>query len=67
MLLIDDSVKDLSPLNKLRQLKVLLLSGEDFSSTEVARLRLTLPECRIKSYRSLVDAICDFRSLSTPR
>ena len=67
VLLIDDSVKDLSPLHKLRQLKVLLLSGEKFSSTEVARLRLALPECRIKSYRSLGDAICDFRSLSTPR
>jgi len=67
VLLIDDSVKELSPLHKLRQLKVLLLSGEKFSSTEVARLRLALPECRIKSYRSLVDAVCDFRSLSTPR
>jgi hypothetical protein len=48
VLLIDDSVMDLSPLRSLNQLEVLLLWGDQFSPTELARLRLSLPKCRIR-------------------
>ncbi|QDT77433.1 Leucine Rich repeats (2 copies) [Gimesia maris] len=50
VLLIDDSVTDLSPLRELDQLKYLLLWGDCFSPTELARLRLSLPQCQIRTF-----------------
>lgn len=63
VLLIDDSVMDLSPLRSLSQLEVLILWGDTFSPTELARLRLSLPMCHIKTLASCEPAIQEFRSL----
>lgn len=60
-LLIDDAVNDLTPLYHLQELQYLLLWGDNFSATEVARLRLALPRCRIKSYESCDSADEEFR------
>jgi Leucine-rich repeat (LRR) protein len=63
VLLIDDSVTDLSPLRSLNQLEVLILWGDQFSPTELARLRLSLPKCRIKTFAACERAMDEFRSL----
>jgi Leucine-rich repeat (LRR) protein len=63
VLLIDDSVMDLSPLRSLDQLEVLLLWGDHFSPTEIAKLRLCLPNCQIKTLAARERAIDAFRSL----
>ncbi len=63
VLLIDDSVIDLSPLRLLNQLEVLLLWGDQFSPTEVARLRLALPQCQIKTLAACERAVDEFWNL----
>lgn len=63
VLLIDDSVQDLIPLRSLNELEVLLLWGDNFSATEFAKLRLSLPNCQIKNIPSRKSALCEFRSL----
>ena len=63
VLLIDDSVEDLSPLESLKQLKLLMLWGDQFSATQLARLRLALPNCQMKRYEPFERADCDFRKL----
>jgi internalin A len=67
VLLIDDSVNDLSPLHKLWNLKFLLMAGKRFAPTEVARLRIAIPQCRIKLFHSIANAIEEFRNLSNDR
>ncbi len=47
ILLVDDSVGDLSALKEMTSLRHLLLAGEQFAPTEVARLRPALPRCQI--------------------
>jgi hypothetical protein len=64
VLLVDDSVMDLSPLQTLRQLEALLLWGERFSPTELARLRLSLPKCQIRTFAPHERADDEFRNLS---
>ncbi|QDU54278.1 leucine-rich repeat domain-containing protein [Aeoliella mucimassa] len=63
VLLIDDEVADLSPLQSLRNLKYLLLWGDRFSAASLARLRLALPDCQIATYEPKMVAWCDFRKL----
>ena len=63
VLLIDDAVEDLSPLQSLRQLKVLLLWGNNFSPTQLAKLRIGLPKCQIKHFKPHKKPIDEFRSL----
>lgn len=63
VLLIDDSITDLLPLRSLDQLKVLLLWGNQFSPTELARLRLSLPQCQIKTLAPSERAVDEFWSL----
>lgn len=63
VLMIDDSVIDLSPLRSLTQLEVLILWGDRFSPTELAKLRLSLPKCQIKRLEACEPAIDEFRSL----
>ena len=63
VLLIDDSVRDLSPLQSLQQLKVLMLWGSDFSSVQLAKLRTRLPKCRIKQFPRYKCPLKEFRSL----
>lgn len=63
VLLIDDSVMDLSPLRSLKQLEMLILWGDNFSPTELARLRLSLPKCHIMTRASCEPAIHEFRIL----
>ncbi|MEK6236685.1 MAG: hypothetical protein N2C14_18410 [Planctomycetales bacterium] len=63
VLLIDDSVLDLSPLQALRQLEFLLLWGERFPPTEIARLRLSLPNCKIKRFAPHERANVEFRNI----
>lgn len=62
-LLIDDSVRDISPIRALNKLRFLLLWGDGFCSTEIAKIRLALPQCRFIVYPSNKSPICDFRSL----
>lgn len=62
VLLVDDCVNDLSPFQRLHELKVLMLWGE-FSPTEVARLRLALPNCAIKTFARRERPIDEFRML----
>lgn len=66
-LLIDDSVEDLTPLSQLHELQHLLLWGDSFSATEVAKLRLTLPHCQIATYDSREPADDEFRSVCQER
>lgn len=63
VLLIDDSVMDLSLLRSLNQLETLILWGDRFSPTELARLRLSLARCKIKAMALCEQAIHEFRSL----
>ena len=63
VLLVDDSVMDLLPLQTLCQLEILLLWGERFSPTELARLRLSLPDCQIKTFAPHERAVDEFRKL----
>jgi hypothetical protein len=60
VLLIDDSATDLSFVRSLDQLEVLLLWGDGFSPAEVARLRLALPKCVVKTLEPNERAICTF-------
>lgn len=60
VLLIDDSVTDLSPLRELEQLRFLLLWGEHFSPTDLFRLRLSLPQCQIRTFPPLSCALGEF-------
>jgi hypothetical protein len=60
VLLIDDSVTDLSPLRELEQLRFLLLWGDHFSPTELARLRVSLPQCQIRTFPPLSCVLCEF-------
>ena len=63
VLLVDDSVPDLSGLQRLRQLEVLLLWGDRFSPTELARLRLALPNCQLRTFARNKPAHHAFRNL----
>jgi hypothetical protein len=63
VLLIDDSVQNLMSLRSLNELEVLLLWGDHFSPTEVAKVRLSLPRCKIKTFAAREAALCEFRSL----
>ncbi|WP_417382278.1 leucine-rich repeat domain-containing protein [Gimesia sp.] len=60
VLLIDDSITDLSPLRELDQLKFLLLCGNHFSPMALARLRLALPQCQIRMFPSCACALGEF-------
>lgn len=64
VLLVDDSVVDLLPLQSLRKLEYLLLWGECFPAPEIARLRLALPGCQVVSFAPHEAAKREFRSLS---
>ncbi len=67
VLLIDDSVQDVSPIRALKKLRFLILWGNAFRSTEIAKLRLALPQCRFMACQSNEDPRQVFRSLSATR
>ncbi len=63
VLLVDDSVPDVSSLRSLRSLKILMLWGDGFSATSLGKLRNALPECHIVSFPVNARADCEFRKL----